>query len=192
MNAGIDVWTLIERYQTLIAGVLAIAAAWIAYRGELRQAAAVLDAEKQRLLEQRRAVAGALWAELCNVGTRLFADSQRLIATPVRDGRMLDLTPIDLSVFHANVSALGTLPPDDASMVTQVYKIVQDINLRYEKVSASAGIDHQWASGTGQWLATIVGQVRTTLEGLRETAGMPEDKAKAAMTPWTPVTRSAR
>lgn len=139
---------------------------------------------------RRVALAGALWAELCHVGARLFADSQRLISTPVRDGRKLGLTPIDLSVFMANLSSLRKLPPDDALMVTTLYKLLLDLNRRFAQVSASPGIDDNWASSTGQYLEEIIGQIRVTLRRLRSTAGMPEDKATAAMAPWTPVVRS--
>ena len=127
MNWGV-LFAHIEKYQTLIAGALAIVAACIAYMGALRQARAVLEAERQRAAEHRRAVAGALWAELANLGARLFADSQRLVATRVRDGRMLGLSPLDLSVFSADPSAVGNLPPDDALMVTQIYKLIIDLN----------------------------------------------------------------
>ena len=179
----------VEKFQTLIAGMVAIAAAGIAYLGALKQARAVVDAEQHRMLEQRRAVAGALWAELASVGTRLFADAQRLRSTRVRDGRLLDLTPLDISVFAANLSALGTLPPDDALVVTQVYKLIIDLNTVYAKVSSSPGTDDQWASSIGHYVESVVQQVRVTLGGLRETAGMPEDKAAAAMSPWSPAPR---
>jgi hypothetical protein len=109
------------------------------------------------------------------------------MSTRVRDGRVLGLTQIDVSVFSGNIGALGSLHPDEAVMVTQVYKLVLDINRRYAEVSKSEGIADDWARMTGMWLGGIVGQVRVTLRGLRETAGMPEEKAQAAMAPWTPV-----
>jgi hypothetical protein len=157
---------------------------------QFRQARAVLEAERQRALEQRRAVAAALWAELASVGARLFADSQRLISTPVRDGRLLGLSPLDLSVFNANPAAVGSMPPDDAFMVTQVYKLLIDLNQRYARVSTSPGIDDNYAHSLGLQVGGIVEHLRITLRGLRETAGMPEDKAIAAMAPWTPALRS--
>ena len=185
-----DIVAFVEHFQTLLAGVLAIAAAWIAYRGALRQAAVVLEAERQRLLEQQRAVARAMWAELNHLATRLFADSQRLLATSVRDGRMLGLSQLDLSVFAADPSAIGRLPPDDALVVTQVYKVLNDLNGRFARVSASPGVDDNYAKHLGQELGGIVGLIRTTLHGLQTTAGLPDEKAKAAMTPWTPVVKS--
>lgn len=179
----------VEKFQTLIAGTIAIIAAGIAYLGSLRQARAVLEAESQRAAEHRRAVAGALWAELASIGRRLFADSQRLLSTKVRDGRMLELTQLDLSVFNANLPSIGRLPPDDAFMVTNIYKIIIDINQRYANISASSGIDDQVANSMGQYLGAILEQIRVTLRGTRSTAGMPEDRAAAAMAPWTPVVR---
>ena len=181
---------VVERFQTLLVGVLAIGAAVIAYLGAIRQAHAIVEAERQRALEQRRAVAAALWAELANLGARLFADSQRLISTPVRDGRLLGLSPLDVSVFSANPAAVGSLPSDDALMVTQVYKLIIELNQRYARVSTSAGIDDNYARNMGQQVGGIVEHIRITLRGLRETAGMAEDKASAAMTPWTPVVRN--
>jgi hypothetical protein len=181
---------IVEKFQTLIAGVLAIGAAVIAYLGAIRQARAVVEAERQRAVEQRRAVAAALWAELDNLALRLFADSQRLVSTPVRDGRLLGLSPLDLSVFTADPSAVGSLPSDEALMVTQVYKLIIDLNRRYARVGASAGIDENVVRSLGEQVGVIVGQIQTTLRGLRETAGIPEDKAAAAMAPWTPVLRS--
>ena len=183
--------TYAERFQTIIAGGLAIGAAWIAYLGALKQARAVTDAEHQRALDQRRAVAGALWAELANIGAKLFADSQRLRSMQrINDGRLLDLKPIDVSVFQANLSALGTLPPDDALVVTQAYKLILDLNQRYAKLGSSPGIGDGVAASMGDYAGNLVHLVRATLKGLRTTAGMPEDKANAAMAPWTPVVRS--
>lgn len=180
----------LDTYQVLIAGALAIVAAGVAYRGARRQALAILEAEKQRAAGERRAVAAALFAELASLGARMFADSQRLASTRARDGRMLGLTPLDVSVFSADPSKVGLLPADEAFMVTQAYKLIIDLNLQYARVSESPGVADDYPSNLGHQLNGPIGHVRVTLRGLRETAGISEDKAESAIRPWTPVVRS--
>lgn len=124
----------IDRFQVLIACGLAIVAAGIAYRGARRLAQAILEAKERRSLSRRRTVAAAVYAELAGIEAPLRADGLLLaFGTP---GPKSGLDPIDISVLSADPSAVGALPADEAFAVTNVYKLIVDLNRTYARERA--------------------------------------------------------
>lgn len=124
----------IDRFQFIIAFGLAIVAAGIAYRGARRPAQAILGARERRSLSRRRSVAAAVYAELAGIGAPLRADG--LLLAFGRPGPKSGLDPIDTSVLSADPSAVSALPADEAFAVTNVYKLIIDLNRTYARERA--------------------------------------------------------
>lgn len=168
----------LREFQILVTGILAIAAAYIAYRGALAQARATVAAADARSKSECRSAAGALWAELGSCLVRLRADQIRLekLRSSLMPGGIGDskFHPIDLSVYEANPAAVGHLPPDDGYVVVSAYKLLQELNRTYTGPSAYFEVmEHK--------VASAMEMITTTLRGLQQTAGIPQDKADAVL-----------
>lgn len=172
----------VDRFQVLIAGGLAIVAAGIAYRSARRQAQAILDAEDQRSASRRSTVAAAFYAELAGIGARLEADI--LLLASDRHGAESGLDPIDISVFRADPSAVGALPADAAFVVTNVYKLIIDLNRAYARMNDPAWTPEDEPLAMATRVELALKGLRLSLGGIREAAGLSEEKSADALAAW--------
>lgn len=179
-----EVWDIIKDFQTLIAGVLA---AVIAYRGAVHQSKITVKLARAQEVEKRRAMAAALWSELAAIGLRLHADTMNF-TSGIHSPR-----PLSTEIYASNPSAVGLLPPDEAFQVASVYKTISELSYRYARYreSGSGPINqesHATSGETGTSLAADATKVRdllgSTLKGFYLTAGIPKDKANAALKIW--------
>lgn len=164
-------------YAVLLAGMFTLITAGIAWKASLR--AAVHNAKLEETSTAR-----ALWAELAGAGSRIVADVRQLRWPTLERYRP---EPLDLSIFEDKPSAVGRLQPDDAFMMVQAYKLLLNLNELYRRFGNSDAIHvtpkdrHQLADAAEQ----VWKQIGVVLRGTYESAGLPRDKADAALTAWT-------
>jgi hypothetical protein len=127
---------------------------WDAYWG-----LAIVEADKQRALEERRALASALDYELAKLAENLSAGLEGLAPEVAR---------LDLSVFESNRFKSWSLLPENASMVGHVYKLALELNSRCN--APASAIDARHSRRLTEQVAAALEKVRATLDGLAGTS----------------------
>lgn len=134
---------------------------WDAYWG-----LAIVEADRQRALEERCALARALDEELAKLAEDLSAGRHGL--APEAPAGSPGLARLDLSLFESNRFKSWRLLPENASMVGHVYKLVLELNSR--RNAAASAMDARHSRRLTEQVAAALEQVRTTLDGLAGTS----------------------
>ena len=119
----ITVPSQLKDWQTLIAGLFAIIAAWMALHGINKQIAAAQNTEAGRLSAEKAALARALSAELQSMLTYIEEQRKALLQLDraVLPSRLAQAIPSAFPLFNAAASRLGLLEADPTIKVFNAY-----------------------------------------------------------------------
>ena len=112
----------------VLAAVIALIAASVAFAGSLAQAKAMRDVARNKQEEATRALAVALLAELTDYEQRLESVRVELLSSGVSTASALPSLSIEGSIYAANVASLGRLPSRVVFDVVHTYKLIDDVN----------------------------------------------------------------
>ena len=142
---------------------------WDAYWG-----LSIVEAERQRALEQDLTFAAELCADLARLAETLIAASERLASA--HDYRSPMLASLDVSFFHRNRSALNRLPAENASMVRRAYDVVTELRDRYARRSDTSAAQNDQAGEVRVQLATAVENIRLAIQGMADARSMSAER----------------
>jgi hypothetical protein len=170
----------IRDYQTLLAGCIAIFAAWVAYRGALAQVNTNLAIAQRTRDEECRAAASAFWAELTYCNVELMAEASRLKKSGQMTNTISRPNAPDTSIYDSNPRAVGILSSNEAYSVTTSYKLIKGLQAHYAKLADQpGGIANDTAEHLIRMVEGVVKITLSTTNGLARAAGIPDDQANS-------------
>ncbi|WP_370156724.1 hypothetical protein [Ferrovibrio sp.] len=171
-----------DRFQVLLAGLLAIAAATIAYRGARAQAQSILEVQVRTQKEERRAIAAALHAEVNEIRLYLESSLFAMRKHPERIGRNLEYIPPTTEIFEALITSIGKLPPRDSHMVIMSRRMVVIANVLSQHLvelgeQGGGEVERTKFANFLDFLEFIIEYLKVTADGLAEISGNTRRRA---------------
>ncbi len=125
-NPYLSLW--VQGIGMVVAALIALVAASLAFAGAAAQAKAARDIAETDRREAMRSLALALLAELTDYEHRLESIHVELLSSSVSVAPSLPSLSLENSIYNANLAALGRLPSKLVFDVVRAYKLIEEVN----------------------------------------------------------------
>lgn len=125
-NPYLSLW--VQGVGMVVAALIALVAASLAFAGASAQAKAARDIAETDRREATRSLALALLAELTDYEHRLESIHVELLSSSVSVAPSLPSLALESSIYSANLASLGRLPSKLVLDVVRAYKLIEEVN----------------------------------------------------------------
>lgn len=125
-NPYLSLW--VQGVGMVVAALIALVAASLAFAGASAQAKALRDIAESDRREAARSLALALLAELTDYEHRLESIQIELLSSSVSIAPSLPSLSLESSIYTANLASLGRLPSKLVFDVVRAYKLIEEVN----------------------------------------------------------------